>query len=597
MTIALSPAARKREFRLEDEYHYNRAGPVRWIISHAARYPLFPVIAVVAAVANNYAYSSIQLLIGRAYNLITATGWAPTALAGLALGVAAAALAQGITGLARNYAFEFLAQRVERDARDELYVSLLGKSQTFHGRQRIGDIMARATNDVRFLNLLFAPALMLLLDSGMAIVVPLFVIASLNIRLLLVPGLFLIALAITVWDYNRRLNPVSQALREQFGALNAGLAEAISGIEVVKANVRERYEWDKFVGNARRYRDLFIRQGRIQALYLPTLAFAVAWAAAFLYGALLWRAGEINAGQLIAYIGLVGTLRFPTFMSIWIFNLIQMGVASARRILETINTETELDENVGGYAAPMRGEVVFEHVSFSYDPNAADGRLVLKDISFRAAAGETIAIVGQTGSGKTTLTRLINRIFDATGGRVLVDGVDVRDWSLESLRSQISTIEQDPFLFSRTIAENIAFGCADATQEMIEEAAKTAQAHDFIMAFRDGYATEVGERGEMLSGGQRQRIAIARAFLTDPRILILDDSTSAIDSATEDQIQRAMRRISRSRTTFLITHRLSQIRWADRILVLRRGELVDQGTHEELMARSADYRRIFARYD
>jgi len=597
MTIALSPAARKREFRLEDEYHYNRAGPVRWIISHAARYPLFPVIAVVAAVANNYAYSSIQLLIGRAYNLITATGWAPAALAGLALGVAAAALAQGITGLARNYAFEFLAQRVERDARDELYVSLLGKSQTFHGRQRIGDIMARATNDVRFLNLLFAPALMLLLDSGMAIVVPLFVIASLNIRLLLVPGLFLIALAITVWDYNRRLNPVSQALREQFGALNAGLAEAISGIEVVKANVRERYEWDKFVGNARRYRDLFIRQGRIQALYLPTLAFAVAWAAAFLYGALLWRAGEINAGQLIAYIGLVGTLRFPTFMSIWIFNLIQMGVASARRILETINTETELDENVGGYAAPMRGEVVFEHVSFSYDPNAADGRLVLKDISFRAAAGETIAIVGQTGSGKTTLTRLINRIFDATGGRVLVDGVDVRDWSLESLRSQISTIEQDPFLFSRTIAENIAFGCADATQEMIEEAAKAAQAHDFIMAFRDGYATEVGERGEMLSGGQRQRIAIARAFLTDPRILILDDSTSAIDSATEDQIQRAMRRISRSRTTFLITHRLSQIRWADRILVLRRGELVDQGTHEELMARSADYRRIFARYD
>jgi ATP-binding cassette subfamily B protein len=180
---------------------------------------------------------------------------------------------------------------------------------------------------------------------------------------------------------------------------------------------------------------------------------------------------------------------------------------------------------------------------------------------------------------------------------VLVDGVDVRDWSLESLRSQISTIEQDPFLFSRTLGENIAFGCTDASQEMIEEAAKAAQAHEFITSFREGYATEVGERGETLSGGQRQRIAIARAFLTDPRILILDDSTSAIDSATEDQIQRAMRRISQERTTFLITHRLSQIRWADRILVLRRGELVDQGTHEELMARSADYRRIFARYD
>jgi ATP-binding cassette subfamily B protein len=586
------PLTRKREFRLEDEYHYNRTGAVRWIISHAMRYPLFPVIALAAAILNNFAYSTIQVLIGQAFNLITAQPWATTALLAIAAGVGLAAVTQGLTGLGRNYAFEFLAQRVERDARDELYVSLLGKSQTFHGRQRIGDIMARATNDVRFLNLLFAPALMLLVDSAMAIIVPLFVISRIDLRLLLVPLLFLVALAITVWDYNRRLNPVSQQLREQFGSMNAGLTEAISGVEVVKANVQEHYEWDKFTGNARRYRDLYIRQGHIQAFYLPTLAFAVAWAVAFLWGALLWRAGEINAGQLISYIGLMGTLRFPTFMSMWIFNLVQMGVASSRRILETINTETELDENVAGYAAPIHGEVTFQDVSFGYGDQE-----VLRGISFRAAPGETIAIVGQTGSGKSTLTRLINRIFDVNSGRVLIDGVDVRDWSLESLRSQISTIEQDPFLFSRTLAENIAFGCADASQETIEEAARAAQAHEFITSFREGYATEVGERGETLSGGQRQRIAIARAFLTDPRILILDDSTSAIDSATEDQIQRAMRRISQERTTFLITHRLSQIRWADRILVLRRGELADQGTHEELMARSADYRKIFARYD
>jgi ATP-binding cassette subfamily B protein len=288
----------------------------------------------------------------------------------------------------------------------------------------------------------------------------------------------------------------------------------------------------------------------------------------------------------------MGVLRFPTFISIFSFNLVQIGIASAERILNLINVETELDENEGGIAQPIQGQVVLEDVSFSYRREP-----MLKRISFTAQPGETIAIVGQTGSGKTTLTWLINRIFDTTSGRVLIDGIDVREWNLESLRSQISTIEQDVFLFSRTLAENIAFGHAGATQQEIERAAREAQAHEFITSFKDGYATEVGERGVTLSGGQRQRIAIARAFLTNPRILILDDSTSAIDSATEDQIQRAMRRISRERTTFLITHRLSQIRWADRILVLRRGELADQGTHEELMQRSPDYRRIFARYD
>jgi len=222
---------------------------------------------------------------------------------------------------------------------------------------------------------------------------------------------------------------------------------------------------------------------------------------------------------------------------------------------------------------------------------------ILKNISFTANPGETVAIVGQTGSGKSTLTRLINRIFDVDEGQVLVDGVDVRNWNLESLRSQISTIEQDVFLFSRTLAENIAFGVPDATRAQIEAAAREAQAHDFIMSFEKGYDTEVGERGVTLSGGQRQRIAIARAFLTNPRILILDDSTSAIDSATEDRIQQAMYRISRQRTTFLITHRLSQIRWADRILVIKGGEITDQGTHEELLARSKDYQRIFAVYE
>ena len=582
----------KREFRIEDEIQYNRSGPVRWIISHLMRYPHFPLITILGAVLNNAFYSYRQIFIGQGFDLITTPGWPVGQLVALTVSVIGSAVGQGVTGLLRNYAIEFLAQRIERDARDELYVSLLGKSQTFHGQQRIGDIMARTTNDVHQLNLMFSPGLMLIVDSLMALVVPIVLIGQLEWRLLLVPLIFTIVLAITVADYNRRLKPISIARREQFGKMNAGLAEAIAGIEVVKANVRERHEAQRFTRDARRFRDYFVQQGQLEARYLPLLMFSLAWAGGFLHALLLWRAGGITLGQVVTFMGLLGTLRFPTFISLFSFNLVQLGVASAERILEMINTETELDENEAGVARPIRGEVMFEDVGFSYDGNP-----VLKDISFTARPGETIAIVGQTGSGKTTLTWLINRIFDVDSGRVLVDGVDVRDWSLESLRSQISTIEQDVFLFSHTLAENIAFGCDDAGQEEIERAAREAQADEFITGFSDGYETEIGERGVTLSGGQRQRIAIARAFLTDPRILILDDSTSAIDSATEDKIQRAMRRISRQRTTFIITHRLSQIRWADRILVLRRGELVDQGTHEELMERSPDYRRIFARYD
>jgi ATP-binding cassette subfamily B protein len=582
----------KREFRPENEYPYRRTRATAWIISHVLRYPFFLPAMLLASVANNALYGLIQLVIGRGFDLITTPGWQLAALGGLALTALAAAAGQGVSALVRNYACEFLAQRIERDARDELYVSLLGKSQTFHRRQRIGDVMARATNDVHALNLMLNPGVTLIADSAMAIVVPLFMIGQLRLELLAVPCLFLVLLAITLHDYNRQLEPVSLAQRDQFGTMNAGLEEAISGIEIVKANVREHYEWDKFTRNAGRYRDLYVRQGEIQARYLPLLMFSLIWAAGFLHALWVWQAGRISLGEVIAYMGLLGTFRFSTWISLFSFNLVQLGMAGAHRILALINTETELDENPQGENHPIRGEVVFENVSFGYD-----GSQVLKNISFAARPGETIAIVGRTGSGKTTLTRLINRIFDASSGRVLIDGVDVRGWSLESLRSQISSIEQDVFLFSRSLAENIAFGCADADPGAIEQAALDAQAHDFITSFRDGYGTVVGERGVTLSGGQRQRIAIARAFLTRPRILILDDSTSAIDSATEDQIQRAMRRISRQQTTFLITHRLSQIRWADRILVLQRGELVAQGTHQELLARSADYRRIFVRDD
>ncbi len=582
-----------REFTLENEYKYSRSGPVRWIISHISRYPLYPLVTALMAILANVMETWSRLLVGQAFDEILRPRPEVRRVLLMALSILAAHGGGGLLQLVRNFSVEVLAQRFERDSRDELYVSLLGKSLSFHDRQRIGDIMARATNDVRQLNLMVSPGLSLIFNSAIHIVVPITAIGTLNPALLVVPLLFVVVLGVSLHRYSRSLNPVAAAAREQFGVMNAGLTEAISGIEVVKATAQEEQEQRKFSADARRFRDLFVRRGEIQARYIPLLLFSLAFGAGFLHALLLYSHGHLSLGDIVAFMGLMGVLRFPTFISIFSFTLVALGRAAARRILALVTAVTELDENEAGVQKRMRGEIVFEDVSFGYGEG-----LVLSNLSFTAHPGETIAIVGQTGSGKSTLTKLVNRIYDVTSGRVLVDGVDVRDWNLTSLRSQISTIEQDVFLFSRSIGANIAFGVwPEARPEDIERCAREAQAHDFIMSFSTGYASGVGERGVTLSGGERQRIAIARAFMTDPRILILDDATSAIDSATEDKIQRAMRNVMRGRTTLLITHRLSQIRWADRILVLQQGTLADQGTHEELLGRCEAYRLIFARYE
>ena len=583
----------RREFTVAGEYQYDRRSPTRWIISHVLRYPWLPAFAVVTGITEAIMFSYAPVLVGQAFDLMLSPQRSIAGLTTLALAAFGIRLVQGAMFLIVSWTFEMIAKRLERDSREELMISLLGKSQTFHNRQQVGDIMARATNDMGTISSMIVPGISLNWSAMASLVAPIVLIGLLRVELLLTPLLFCVFFFWSLRDYMRQLNPVATASRMQFGKMNAGLTESISGIEVVKAYAQEPAARTRFALDARAFRDLFVKEGKIQAHYLPLLLFGIMFGAGFGHALYLYVNGAISVGEIISFMGLLGVMRFPTFISIFTFSLIQMGLASARRILELIKAETELDENQGGLAQPARGEIVFRNVSYGYGDTP-----LLKDISFTAKPGETVAIVGQTGSGKSTLTKLVNRTYDVTEGQVLVDGVDVREWSLESLRSQISTIEQDIFLFSRTIAENIGFGASgNATREQIEQAAREAQAHEFIMEMPDGYDTVIGERGVTLSGGQRQRLAIARALLTDPRILILDDSTSAIDSATEDQIQRAMRRVLKGRTTLLITHRLSQIRWADRILVLRNGELVDQGTHDELLQRSEAYRRIFVRYD
>jgi ATP-binding cassette subfamily B protein len=595
----------RSEFTVADEYVYDRRSPLRWISSHIRRYPVLFVTFLLTTVGMAASQSLSAVMVGRAFDVIVRQAGAQ-ALTVTALLVVAAYVGYGLFDIVNSMAIRVLAQRVERDARDELYLSLLSKSQTFHGRQRVGDLMARVTNDVQLVNQFISPALGMTTESILTLIIPLITIATLNLNLLLVPLLFLASLTAALRLHNNNLRPVAGMLRARFGTLNAGLAETITGIEVVKGFAQEPAEEARFTANARSYRDSFVREGEVTARYLPLLLYGVAVGLAFGHALLLFRQGTITVGQVITYMALVGTLRSPVRFLLMTSSVVQQSIASARRILDMILIETELDQNSSGTAQPMQGDIVFDKVSFSYDEGrkpADDGdaaalrpsSAILSDISFHASPGQTVAIVGQTGAGKTTLTRLINRTFDTSAGRVLIDGVDVRDWSMDSLRAQIATIEQDIFLFSRTIAENIAFGAREpVSQAQIEAAAQEAQAHEFITSFPNGYDTVIGERGVMLSGGQRQRIAIARAFLSDPRILVLDDSTSAIDSNTEDQIQRAMRRILQGRTTLLITHRLSQIRSADHILLMKNGRLIAQGTHTELLATSAAYRQIFA---
>jgi ATP-binding cassette subfamily B protein len=580
------------EFTLPRAPASDRRTPTRWIASHVARHAWIVVMLLVGAVGNAALAAVVPLMIGQAFNLVLGGQADAAALARVAGIIVLSQIVRGALQLGRNFGAELLGQRLERDIRSELYVSLLGKSMTFHNLQPVGDTMARATNDVREINLMFNPGFNLVIGSANFLILPLIVAPAIHPSLILTPLFFLTAYVAALWQYLRELRPVTEEVRAAFGRMNSRLAEAIDGIEVVKGSAQESQELTRFNADARRFRHAFVRQGRVEARFVPLLLLGVASAAAFLQAILLYSRGEIDLGQVIAYVGLINLFGFPTFVSLFAYSQVSLGGASARRILELINRRTELDQNVGGYAGTIRGEIEFRQVDFGH----AGAEQALRDVSFHLRPGQTVAVVGQTGAGKTTLAKLVNRTHDVSAGSVRIDGVDVRAWDLASLRQQISIIEQDVFLFSRTIAENIAFGKPQASRAEIEAAARAAQAHEFILGFADGYETLVGERGVTLSGGQRQRLALARAFLTDPRILILDDSTSSIDSATEDEIQQAIFHAARGRTTLIITHRLSQIRWADQIAVLRQGRLEAMGTHAELMASTPAYRRIFEQY-
>ena len=582
------------EFSVEEAPAYNHTSPLRWVISHLSHLKGWVLLFLITAFLTEFLNAMIPGYTGRAFDAVIGNeADRLSSLQTIAITLLVIVIARGIVDFAARIGIEVLANSLQRNTREELFISLLGKSQTFHNRQKVGDIMARATNDIRQMNYMISPGADLILSSMIALVVPLWFMGRIHLELLIVPLIFVVVFFFALWDYMRRLSPISDNMRASFGEVNANLNESVRGVEVIKSTGQEIPELGKFSRNARKYRDWSVKQGLVQAWYVPTLIYAISMAFALIYGVYLQQQGDISIGQLVAYSVLYQQFGFPVHISTFSFSMVQIGMAGARRVLSLINEKTELDQNTGGFVGDLEGDIVFENVTFGYEAQS-----VLENISFHAKPGETIAIVGETGSGKSTLGTLVNRIFDVNSGRILIDGRDVREWNLDSLRSQISVIEQDVTLFSRSIAENIAFSSGQgASREDVVQAARDAQAHEFIVETENGYDTVIGERGLTLSGGQRQRLAIARALLNHPRMLILDDSTSAIDSATEDEIQRAMQRLLEGRTTLLITHRLSQIRWSDKVLLLRGGSVEAFGTHDELLESSPLYRRIFSHYD
>ncbi|MBN1802247.1 MAG: ABC transporter ATP-binding protein [Candidatus Lokiarchaeota archaeon] len=569
-----------------------KKGVTRWILKHVFKgsNKIFITIVLFTTVISSMLSSSTLIFVGEAINQFVQGNW--DSLLFYSIVILILGLSAPVMRLFNFMMREVLAQRLERDSRQEFYVNLLGKSQSFHDQQKIGDLMARTTDDVRTLNLLISPAVSLILESFTSLIVPIIYIYLFYPLPLLVPPIcFTILFIIALKDYTKKISPVTGALRYEFGNMNSILNESLSGIALVKSTVKESIEKQKYLSKIKNYRDAFVLEGKLQAKYLPILFLGIMNTIGLGIAINLYLNDSMSVGQIISYIGLLSQLSFPTNISYFVFALVKLAGAGAKRLLEIMNNDTEIDENIEGTEKQIEGNVKFENVWFKYP---GYDNFILKNMTFQVKPGQTVAIAGTTGSGKTTLTKLISRLYDVNKGRILVDGVDVKDFSLKSLRKQVNYIEQDIFLFSNKIIENISFG-RESSREDIITAAKNAQADDFISRLPKGYDTEIGERGVQLSGGERQRIAIARAFLTNPRILVLDDSTSAIDSETEDKIQRAIRNILVNRTTFLITHRLSQIRWADLIIVLKRGQIEALGTHEELIKSSEEYRKIFVK--
>jgi ATP-binding cassette subfamily B multidrug efflux pump len=510
----------------------------------------------------------------------------------LSLSVIAVAVARGVFNYLRQYCGELFGQKVIYDVRNALYQHLQYVSFKYYDRQSTGDLMSRLTGDVDAFRTFLTEGVTDLSDFFFSYGFGLVAMLTINARLTLVTLVLSPCIAVTVRRFDRLVRPAYSRIREAYSDLSTVVQENLTGIRTVKSFAREPHELEKFGARNDAYARTNVAAQDLQGTYWPLMQLISNLGTVLLlwYGGRMVIAGQLSLGDLVAFFSLVGYLIWPVQELGFLINLMEQASAGGERLIEILEAPRDIADRPRAVAAErIRGHVRFEGVEFAYE----HGHPVLQGIDLDAPAGSVIALLGTTGAGKSSLVGLIPRFYDVTAGRVTIDGRDVRDYSLPSLRRAIGVVLGETFLFSASLRENIAFGRMDATDEDIERASRIAQAHAFIAELPDGYDTIVGERGLGLSGGQKQRVALARALVCDPRILILDDATSSVDMETEYEIQQALRQVMAGRTTFVIAHRISSLRRADEILVLDRGRIVERGTHEQLLRTDGLYRAIY----
>jgi ATP-binding cassette subfamily B protein len=501
-------------------------------------------------------------------------------------------LARAVLMLGRRLISGRQALDVEMDMRSRMYAHLVRMSFGFYDRHQTGQLMSRATVDLQGVRFFLGYGLIFFFQNVLTVVSVTVVLFFFEWHLALLVLAITPVLLVLAYRYSHVAHPTLREVQQRLADVATVAEENIVGVHVVKAFAQEPAEEAKFKHRSERVFEQTLRANRQRALYVPLISFVplLAQAGVLLWGAQMVTEGSLTAGEFVSFNLYLAMLVVPLrSLGMWVGQA-QRATAAGERIFQVLDEPEGVADRPGAVELPPgEGEIRFEDVTFEY---LAD-RPVLRDLDLDVAAGRTVALIGHTGSGKTTLTSLVPRFYDATAGRVTVDGVDVRDVTLASLRGAIGVISQDPFLFSATVRENIAFGRGGLSDEEIERHARAAQAHDFIERLPEGYDTVIGERGITLSGGQRQRIAIARALAVDPRILILDDATASVDATTEARIRAGLREAMRGRTTLIIAHRLSTIALADEIVVLDHGRVAARGTHEELIESSPVYREIY----